>query len=58
VRIVGVFPAGSHPPIVYPIALTAGSSNPDARRVLDFLESPAARPAFERQGFAVLGPSQ
>jgi molybdate transport system substrate-binding protein len=57
VRVVGVFPAGSYPPILYPVALSAGSTNPNARRFLDFLESPAARPAFERQGFAVLGPA-
>ena len=58
VRIVGVFPAGSYPPILYPIALTAGSNNPNAPRLLDFLESPAARSAFERQGFIVLGPAK
>ena len=54
VRIVGVFPDDTHPPIVYPIALAASSKNPDARRYLDFLESAATKPAFEKQGFSVL----
>lgn len=58
VRVVGVFPADTHPPIIYPIALTAGSQNPGAARLLDFLESPAAKPAFEKQGFAVLGAAE
>jgi molybdate transport system substrate-binding protein len=56
VKIVGVFPENSHPPIIYPIALTKDSANADARAFLDYVRSPAARPAFERQGFTVLAP--
>src|SRR5215468_8826435 len=56
VKIVGTFPADSHPPIIYPVALTKDSANPDASAFLNFLKSPAARPAFEKQGFTVLGP--
>jgi molybdate transport system substrate-binding protein len=48
------FPEDSHPPIVYPVALTADSKNPDAARLLAFLTSAAARPIFEKQGFTVL----
>lgn len=54
VRIVGVFPADTHPPIVYPVALTAGSSNPDAAGFVAYLESDKAKPLFEKQGFVVL----
>ena len=54
VKVVGVFPADTHPPIIYPIALTAESSNPDAAAFLAYLESPKARPLFEKQGFTVL----
>jgi molybdate transport system substrate-binding protein len=54
VRIVSTFPADTHPPIVYPIALVAGSANPDAAAFLAWLQSPAARESFERQGFTVL----
>ena len=56
VKIVGVFPENSHPPIIYPIALTKDSTNPDAQAFLDYIRSPAARPAFERQGFTILMP--
>jgi molybdate transport system substrate-binding protein len=55
VEIAGVFPENTHPPIIYPVALTAASKNPDAVKFLAFLESPAARPAFEKQGFTMLG---
>ena len=55
VRIVGTFPENTHPPIIYPVALTAASKNPEAVKLLAFLESPAAKPAFEKQGFTVLG---
>jgi molybdate transport system substrate-binding protein len=56
VRIAGTFPEDSHPPITYPIALTKASANPDARAFLNYIRSPAAKPAFERQGFTILGP--
>jgi molybdate transport system substrate-binding protein len=53
VRIVGVFPEGSHPPIVYPAALTR-QAKPDASQYLGFLRSPAARAIFETHGFSFL----
>jgi molybdate transport system substrate-binding protein len=55
VKIVGTFPENSHPPIIYPIALTK-DAGPHAQAFLNYLRSPAARPAFERQGFYVLLP--
>ncbi len=54
VRIVDSFPADSHPPIVYPVAAVANSTNPDTAAFLDYLRSPAARAVFEKQGFTVL----
>ena len=51
VTVVGAFPAGSHPPIVYPAAAVAASRNPLNARFLAWLRGPAARAAFERQGF-------
>ena len=54
VRIVGAFPADSHPAIIYPMALLTTSTNPDAQAFIDFLKTPAARPYFEKQGFTVL----
>jgi len=54
VRIVGTFPAGSHPPVVYPAALIAGSpASAAATALLDALRSPAARPVWEKHGFGV-----
>jgi molybdate transport system substrate-binding protein len=57
VRVLGTFPGDTHPAILYPIALTTDSSNPEAEALLEFLLSPAARPIFESQGFTVIGPS-
>lgn len=54
VTIVGTFPATSHPPILYPMAVTATSRHPDATAFLDFLRGNAARAVFEGQGFTVL----
>lgn len=54
VRIVGAFPDGTHPPIIYPMALLASSTNPDAQAFVDYLKSPAAKPFFDKQGFTVL----
>ena len=54
VRIVGAFPAETHPPIVYPFAITARSANPDASAFLNFLASPGAAKVFEGEGFSIL----
>jgi molybdate transport system substrate-binding protein len=54
VKIVGVFPEDTHPPIVYPIAVTTNSTNPDAGKLLSFLESPAAKKMYEQHGFVVM----
>ena len=53
VRVVGVFPADSHSPIVYPVALTR-RSNGAAARYLTFITSPDARPVFRKWGFEPL----
>jgi molybdate transport system substrate-binding protein len=50
VRIVDFFPAGSHPPIVYPVAVTA-QARPAARQFIDFLQSAPAQQAFKKYGF-------
>ena len=54
IKTVGTFPADTHPPIVYPIAVTASSSHPDAQSYVAFLKSNAAKLAFEKQGFVRL----
>ncbi|WP_342109015.1 molybdate ABC transporter substrate-binding protein [Methylobacterium sp. SI9] len=55
VQVLATFPADSHPPIVYPAAVIKDSANPDATVLLGYLRGPAARGAFERQGFSVVG---
>jgi molybdate transport system substrate-binding protein len=54
VKIVGMFPDGSYPPVTYPVAVTAASASPAAARYLDFLRSSAAKAIFERYGFSFL----
>jgi molybdate transport system substrate-binding protein len=54
VKIIGVFPEDSHPPIIYPVAMTK-DAKPDAAQYLAFLTTPEARAVFERYGFRVLG---
>ena len=58
VSIIGTFPEDAHPPIVYPIALTANASHPDAAAFLAYIKSTKAKPLFEAQGFSVLSPGQ
>jgi molybdate transport system substrate-binding protein len=52
VVVAGMFPADSHPPIVYPIALLKGA-RAGAAPLLDFLSTPRARAIFEKHGFTV-----
>jgi molybdate transport system substrate-binding protein len=53
VKIVGAFPEGSHPAIVYPVAATA-TAKPEATAYLNFLRSGAAKAVFETYGFTFL----
>lgn len=52
VRIVGVFPAASHPPIVYPLARIKASTNVEGERFRRFLLSARGKAIFARYGFA------
>jgi len=53
VRVVDTFAENTHPPIVYPIAITATSGSPVARMFVAYLASDAARTTWERYGFAL-----
>ncbi len=55
VRIVGTFPAESHPAIVYPLAVVAGRRRPEVMAFYAFLRSAQARPLLEAQGFTTPG---
>lgn len=54
VVVVGTFPADSHPPIVYPVAVTKDAKSADVADYLAFLKGPEARKIFEGQGFTVV----
>jgi molybdate transport system substrate-binding protein len=53
VKVVAQFPADTHPPIIYPAALTAGARHAAAPAFLAFLKSKAARAVFEKYGFSM-----
>lgn len=53
VRVVDTFPADSHPPIVYPVALVRGA-RPGAAAFLAYLKGPQAAATFRRFGFLTL----
>jgi molybdate transport system substrate-binding protein len=53
VKIVGTFPADSHPPIIYPVAATA-VAKPEAVEYLSFLRSSATKAILEKYGFTFL----
>jgi molybdate transport system substrate-binding protein len=50
VRVVALFPTDSHPPIVYPVAVTT-TAHPAARQFVEFLQSATAQEAFRKYGF-------
>jgi len=54
VRVIGIFPDNTHPPIIYPMALTAKASNPDAAAFHAYLRGAKAAAEFEALGFTVL----
>lgn len=53
VKIVATFPADSHPPILYPIAITLAAKHPEAAKFVDFLKAGDARAIFAAQGFGL-----
>ena len=55
VKIVGTFPADSHPAIIYPFAATK-TGKPDAVPYLTFLRSGAAKDIWEKYGFSFIAP--
>lgn len=54
VTVVGIFPADSHPPIVYPAALLAEAADAADRAFLEALSSDSSDATFAAQGFVVM----
>jgi molybdate transport system substrate-binding protein len=53
VRVIDVFPPDSHPPIVYPVAVTR-AAQPGAADFINFILSPSAKATFRSYGFVPL----
>lgn len=52
VKIVAVFPASDHSPILYPAAIIGGAARKEVRNYFRFLRGPEARNVFRSYGFA------
>jgi len=53
VHVVDTFPEDTHPPILYPVALTK-DAKPEAKAFLAYLDGAAARVVFEKYGFKIV----
>jgi len=51
VKVVGTFPADSHPPISYPFAIIAGRDTPAVRKFFNFITTAPAEKIYREQGF-------
>ena len=56
VKVLGTFPEETHPAIIYPAAVVASSTNPDAAAFLAYLRSKPALDIFRKEGFTILAP--
>ncbi len=54
VKIIGVFPEDSHPPIKYPVAAMKDAKSKAVKQYLQFLRTPEAKTIFEHYGFTFL----
>ena len=54
VKIVGVFPDGSYPPVTYPVAATATARTRPSRAISTSCARSAAKAIFEKYGFSFL----
>ena len=57
VKVIGTFPADSHPEIVYPVGIVATSQNADAADFVAYLQGAKAQAIFKEQGFTVRVPA-
>ncbi len=51
VRVIAVFPKGSHPEVIYPMGAIAGKQTAAAKAFITFLTTPEAKGIFKRYGF-------
>lgn len=55
VKVVGIFPANSHKPVEYPMAIIKGHNNATVTGFYDYLKTPAAAKVFKQYGFTPRG---
>lgn len=53
VHVAGAFPASSHAPVSYPIAILAKRDRPEVRKFLAFVNGPQAQDVFRKAGFSI-----
>ena len=51
VKVIARFPAGSHPPILYPVAALTPVKKPAVSELLSFLDTPEVQDIFTKAGF-------
>ena len=51
VKVVGTFPASSHKPVEYPMAIVKDHEKPEVRAFYNYLKTPAASAIFKHYGF-------
>ena len=56
VKVLGTFPADSHPDIIYPVGIVAASTADDAAVFVTYLQGAKAQSIFKEQGFTILVP--
>lgn len=54
VKVVGIFPADSHKPVEYPMAVVKGQDNQAVRDFYNYLKTPQAAEIFKKYGFSPL----
>ena len=54
IKVAGIFPKDSHPPIVFPAALLSARHNGDAVRFFEFLTAPKTAVLFQSFGYHAL----
>ncbi len=53
VKVLSVFPAGSHADVSYPSAIVKGKASPEVKKLYEFLQSPEAKAVYKKYGFSV-----
>lgn len=51
VRVISVFPADSHPEVIYPVAAVTDGQVEDAKTFIEFLGTPESKAIFKKYGF-------